>query len=83
MNMDLYWLAVTVGCLLLFAVLFAIGERYAIKRGKKTLSRWVYDINQAWPLFGFALGLFAGLLIGGLSVHFFWHWCPELGLGIG
>ena len=81
--MNLYWTAVIVGCAALFLVLFIVGETYAYKNNKKTLSRFVHDIQQAFPLFGFLIGFVMGALIFGLSVHFFWHWCPDIGVGVG
>lgn len=81
--MNLYWLLVTVGCLALFITLFIIGETIAFKQNKLTLSRWVYNIQKAWPPFGFFLGFFCGALIFGLAVHFFWQWCPDIGAGVG
>lgn len=44
-----------------------------------TLSRWIYTIGKDWPLSIFLMGQFAG----GLAVHFFWHWCPDGGIGTG
>lgn len=69
--MSLYW---TLG-LVAFVIFFAIGETYALKRNKLTLSRYVWNASKAWPLLPFLLGA----LVGGLAVHFFWHWCPDLG----
>lgn len=51
--------------------------------GRLTLSRFVHETTKRFPLLTFATGLFLGLLIGGLGVHFWWHWCPDLGLGVG
>ena len=50
------------------AAAFAHPDRF------NTLSRFVWTIGQKWPL---SLVLW-GMLIGGLSVHFFWNWCPAL-----
>lgn len=73
--MNLYW---TLG-LVAFVIFFAIGETYALKRNKTTLSRYVVNASKAWPLLPFLLGM----LVGGLGVHFFWPWCPDLGIGSG
>lgn len=43
-------------------------------QSQNTLSRFVWSVGQKWPL---SLVLW-GMLIGGLSVHFFWNWCPAL-----
>jgi hypothetical protein len=53
-------------------VAFIVLETIAIKRGKPTLSFEVYSLGKNFPL---AIALL-GLLLGGLLVHFFWHWCP-------
>ena len=62
--------------LLLIVVSFTFLEAYAFKHPERqfTLSRFVWNIGQKWPL---SLVLW-GMLIGGLSVHFFWNWCPAL-----
>ena len=59
------------------AWLLAIGvllgyEWYALKRHKMTLSRAVWTLNNAWPM----TSTLIGFILGGLLVHFFWHWCP-------
>ena len=63
--------------LYLFAVLafFAILE-YRGWRSGNTLSRYVATIGQKWPLSIFLWGL----LVGGLAVHFFWHWGCDISL---
>lgn len=70
--MDLPWI---IG---LFAVIafFAFFEAYAFKHADRvnTLSRWIYDIGSTFPLSIWIMGMFCG----GLAVHFFWHWCPDL-----
>lgn len=68
--MDLPWI---LGCLAAIAF-FAVFEAMAFRHPDRvnTLSHVVYTIGQTWPLSIFIMGMFAG----GLSVHFFWHWCP-------
>jgi len=62
------------------AVLFLLSyEFWALARGHKTLSRMIYETNNAWPFFS----TLVGLVLGGLLVHFFWHWCPAIGAGVG
>lgn len=73
--MSLYWTVLIVA----FVILFAIGETYALNRNKTTLSRYVVNACKAWPLLPFLLGM----LVGGLAVHFWWPWCPDLGIGTG
>lgn len=55
-----------------FIASFAVLERYAIKRGKTTLSRYTWNAFLRWPL----IAVIFGMVFGGLAVHFFWHWCP-------
>lgn len=50
------------------AIVFAIAEGYALKTGRMTLSRWVWNMSKAWPPFPWAVGL----LVGFLAAHFFW-----------
>lgn len=57
----LIWIGATI-------IVFAIGEGYALRSGKATLSRTVWNIQKGWPMFA---ALF-GLVFGGLAVHFFW-----------
>ena len=73
--MTLFWTC----WLVFFILLFAVGETYALRKGKLTLSRWVYDASSKFPL----LMVFYGMVFGGLAVHFFWHWCPAGGCGTG
>jgi hypothetical protein len=65
---PIYW---TIWIVLL-ALSFAALETWAIMTAGTTLSRYIYEISHAWPLFIW----FAGVLVGGLAVHFFWHWSP-------
>jgi hypothetical protein len=62
--------------LLVIVVSFTFLEAYAFKHPERenTLSRFVWSVGQKWPL---SLVLW-GMLIGGLSTHFFWNWCPLL-----
>ena len=55
-------------------IFFAYFECYAFKHPDRqnTLSRWIYNIGSQWPLSIWLMGM----LVGGLAVHFFWHWCP-------
>lgn len=54
---------------------FAFFEWYAFKypQRQNTLSRWIYNLGQTWPLSIWLMGMLAG----GLAVHFFWHWDPN------
>lgn len=62
--------------LLAIMVSFAVLEGYAFRHPDRqnTLSRFVWTIGQKWPL---SLVLW-GMLVGGLSVHFYWNWAPAL-----
>jgi hypothetical protein len=68
-----------VGWTAAIVVSFAVFESYALANGKMTLSRATWDLTKAWPPLPFA----AGLLVGGLAVHFWWNWCPQVGFGPG
>ena len=56
-----------------------IYEFLALYFGWKTLSRMMWEATQKWPFLQFLVGF----LVGGLAVHFFWHWCPAIGQGVG
>lgn len=62
--------------LLVIVVSFIVLEAYAFRHPTRqnTLSRFMWELGQKWPL---TLVLF-GALFGGLAVHFFWNWCPAL-----
>jgi len=63
------WLVWFVLCVVSFGVL----EGLAIRSGRfATLSRTVWNMQRAFPLTSVLLAL----VLGGLLVHFFWHWCP-------
>ena len=47
---------------------FGAFEAYAITHNKTTLSRFVWTLSKAFPLFPWL----AGVLTGGLAVHFWW-----------
>lgn len=67
--MRVVW-AVTL--ILIVVVLLGL-EAFALLTGRTTLSRFVWEISEAWPLFIFL----AGFACGGLAVHFWWHWTPK------
>jgi len=70
-----FWTLWLIGLL----AIFALGEGYALRQGKLTLSRFVWQASQGpegWP----PLLVIYGIVLGGLAVHFWWHWCPA-GLG--
>jgi H+/Cl- antiporter ClcA len=54
--------------LLAIAVSFAAFEGYALATGRKTLSRWTWDLSKAWPPYP----CFVGLIVGFLACHFWW-----------
>lgn len=58
---------------------FAFLEAYAFRHNTTTLSRYVYASSKAWPVLPFIIGL----IVGAVAVHFWWQWCPELGIGNG
>lgn len=80
------WLIWGFGCAGIAIVSFAIMEYRAFQKGThlNTLSRATWLLSQKFPLAIVAFTAVLFSLIGGLSVHFFWHWCPELTLpGVG
>jgi hypothetical protein len=62
--------------LLLVVLSFTVLEAYSFRHPERmnTLSRFIWNIGQKWPL---SLVLY-GMLFGGLAVHFFWNWCPAV-----
>lgn len=70
--MNLPWIILAA----LAAASFAYFELRAFRHPDRqnTLSRSIYDLGSKWPLSIFIMGMFAG----GLAVHFFWSWCPDL-----
>lgn len=54
------------------AVLFLLlYEAIALTVGRPTLSRMVWNATKAWPPLPFV----AGVVVGGLAVHFWWPLC--------
>lgn len=70
--MDLPWIMGTLAAISYFAYF----EASAFKHPERTntLSRAIYGLGSRWPLSIWIMGVFSG----GLAVHFFWHWCPDL-----
>jgi hypothetical protein len=60
------------GWILVIVITFGAIEGLALAWGDTTLSRYVWEISLAWPLLPFCYGL----VVGGLAVHFWWHWSP-------
>ena len=75
--MNLPWILGALG----FVAFFAAFETLAFKWPTRfnTLSRFVFNLGQNWPLSIFLIGF----ICGGLAVHFYWHWCPDVGAGLG
>ena len=48
--MTAYW---TVWLFLFVPLTFALGEGYALWKGKTTLSRYIWTLSKAWPPFPF------------------------------
>lgn len=63
-----YWPA----WLFCIALTFAIPEFLAFKYGGPTFSFFMWTTTIKWPLWGWIWGA----LMGGLAVHFWWHWNP-------
>jgi len=60
------------GWLLAILVSFGAIEGVAIAWGDTTLSRYVWELSLAWP----PILVIYGMVVGGLAVHFWWHWMP-------
>ena len=60
---------------IVFVLWFSYFEWRAFKYpvSQNTLSRFVWSVGQKWPL---SLVLW-GMIVGGLSVHFYWNWAPN------
>ena len=64
----------------LLAVVFLVSyEIWAFMTERTTLSRMVWRASQSWPLLPWVIGA----VCGGMAVHFWWPWCPGLGVGHG
>ena len=68
--MDTPWIIGAIGAILFFAYFEWRAFKYPTRQN--TLSRWIYNMGQTWPLSIWLMGMLAG----GLAVHFFWHWAP-------
>lgn len=73
MNLWTWWTVWWVAILMSFIMLEAIAFKY--REDGPTLSRFMWTLGQKFPLTIY----FAGMLFGGLAVHFWWNWCPALG----
>jgi hypothetical protein len=62
--MDWFWPLWILG----IAATFAAGEGYALATGRKTLSRWTWELSKAWPPYPCVFGM----IVGTLATHFFW-----------
>lgn len=62
--MSWVWL----GWLIFLIASFAVFEGFALKTGRTTLSRFVWNISAAWPPFGWV----CGVIVGFLACHFWW-----------
>lgn len=78
-----YWYVWPIGLALWIAlgwIAFSYFERKALKKtagpNQITLSMFCYTVASKFPLSILWVGLHVGMLIGGLGVHFLWHWCP-------
>lgn len=63
--------------LLSWIVSFAFFEIVALRYGGLTLSMFTWQLSEKWP----PIIWLAGVLAGGLAVHFWWHWAPPGNLG--
>lgn len=69
--LSIYW---TGWLFVAIPISFGIFEAIALSTNRTTLSRYVWNLTAAWPPFGWV----AGVVTGGLAVHFFWtcQGCP-------
>lgn len=58
--------------LLSWIVEFALFEGIALGKGGLTLSMFTWHVSEKWP----PIIWICGVLVGGLSVHFWWRWSP-------
>ena len=65
----IYWPA---ALLFIVLVLFAPFEYIAVADGGPTFSLFMWTMAAKFPLWTFLWGM----LVGGLAVHFLWHWLP-------
>jgi len=65
------WYLIWLAWVLCIALSFALLEA-ASWHGGTTLSRSVWELSIHFPLIIYL----AGMLSGGLAVHFWWHWSP-------
>lgn len=68
--MNTVWIIWILAILVSFTVLEARAFKHPEKQN--TLSRFIWSMGQKFPL---SLVVW-GMLIGGLSVHFYWNWNP-------
>jgi len=66
------WTLLGAGWLALFIVFEARAFLEPNDPNRVTLSRYMAMIGAKFPLSLFMIGL----VVGGLSVHFWWHWAP-------
>lgn len=76
-KMVIGWTVFLVGGLIVWVGIFSAMEGYALHHDDAlTLSRFLWDVSQAWPPIVFLAGLVIGLTIGILTSHLFWRWDP-------
>ena len=66
--MNWKWATAWTVWLVILVVSFGFLEGYAIHTGGTTLSAYVWHLSKGWPPLPFV----AGLVAGGLAVHFWW-----------
>ena len=62
--MQTYWVFWVLG----IGITFGIAETFAIRTGRATLSRTVWNVSAAFPPFPWIVGV----LVGFLACHFWW-----------
>lgn len=74
-----WWYIAWTGLNAAWVIGFALLEGYAFQTRGLTLSMYVYDLSLYFGPFPFLLGI----VVGGLAVHFWWHWLPPGARNVG
>lgn len=77
-KMIIGWTVLVIGTIAVWAVAFSIMEGWGVTHDDAiTLSRFVWEINQAWPLFIPLVAYLLGAIQWGFTVHILWRWNPN------
>lgn len=77
-KMVIGWTVLLVGTAVVWLAAFAVMEGWGLTHDDAiTLSRYVWEINRAWPLFLPLVAYIGGGMQWGFLVHILWRWNPE------